>query len=496
MVADLKHRRMRPAALLCVLALAGCASPRAFVAQRAAPGPLSCEVPVAQRDVLVGVAMSGGGTRAALFGAAGLEGLAGIQTGTRQSVLERVSYLSSVSGGSIAASYYALKKPGRSVAMLTPEGGLSDAYRNFFADYRSAVGQDIGPKVFWRQLSRFRWLNPALGAVSLNEILGERLLGDATVGDIAAREARGDSPGLIINTTLYNNGRSFAVTGQPSASFQYNFFQDLQMALASQGKASPVPTVLQERWHTLLPMTPHELHMNPCGTRLSAAVSASASFPPVIGPITFQVAGDPTYWHIGDGGLYENQGIETILFLFLKQLQVKKTKRFLILAFDSSFPFAVGDVRLNQRAQPFGLFSFDFSRIPSIMEERATTFRAIFFRTLQMQGVFPDERTVQVILLRHTDAVWKPDLADLPAACRNENPALRTPAQVRQRLAEIPTRLQIASICDAQLLTTAAAKVVAQNREAILAFLDNAPAPALEPTIPARPASGPVPAGR
>lgn len=490
MYANLTRRTMTPGALLCILVLAGCASPRAFVTERAAPGPLSCEVPIAEREVQVGVAMSGGGTRAALFGAAGLESLAGIQTANRQSVLEQVSYLSSVSGGSIAASYYVLKKPDRSVAMLTPEGGLTDAYRNFFTGYRSAVGQDIGPQVFWRQLSRFRWLNPALGAVSLNEILGEQFLGDATVGDIAARAARGDSPGLIVNTTLYNNGRSFAVTGQPSESFQYNFFQDLQGALASQGKVAPVPAVLRERWHTLLPMTPHELHMNPCRTRLSAVVSASASFPPVIGPITFQVAGDPTYWHVGDGGLYENQGVETILFLFLKQLQLKKTKRFLILAFDSSFPFAVGDVRLNQRAQPFGLFSFDFSRIPSIMEERATTFRAIFFRTLQMQGVFPDERTVQVIPLRHTDAVWRPDLADLPAACRNENPALRSPAQVRQRLAEIPPRLQIASTCDAHLLTAAAGKVVAQNRDAILAFLANAPAaappaPATAPPVPA-----------
>lgn len=491
MYANLKRSSRTPAALLGVLVLAGCASPRSFVVKRAAPGPLSCEVPIAQRDLLLGVAMSGGGTRAALFGAAGLEGLAGIRTGNKQSVLEQVSYLSSVSGGSIAASYYALKKPGRDVPMLTPEGVPTQAYRHFFAGYRTAIGQPIGPPVFWRQLSRFRWLNPALGAVSLHEVLGEQLLGKATLGDVAAREASGDSPGLIINTTLYNNGRSLALTGQPSASFRYDFFQDLQASLATRGKAAQVPPLLGERWHTLLPMTPHEIHMNPCGTPLSAAVSASASFPPVIGPITFQVPGDPTYWHVGDGGLYENQGIETILFMFLKQLQVKKVKRFLILAFDSSFPFAVGDVRLNRRAQPFGLFSFDFSRIPSIMEERATTFRAFFFRTLQWQGVFPDERTAQVILLRHIDAVWQPDLGDLPAACRNENPALTTPAQVRQRLAEIPTRLQIASVCDTQLLTTAAAKVVAQNRAAILAFLDDAPAAASPATAPATAAAPP-----
>jgi hypothetical protein len=429
---------------------------------------------------MVGVAMSGGGSRAALFGAASLEALATVQTANKQSLLEQVSYLSSVSGGSIAASYYALKKPGHGVSMLTPDGAMTDAYRSFFNEYRTAASQSIGPAVLRRQLSRFRWMNPALGAVSLHEILDERLLGKANLMDIARREASGDSPGLIINTTLYNNGRRFALTALPSETFQYNFFADLQASLDRQGKSASIPPALVDRWQTLLPMTPGDLHMDMCKIPLSGAVSASASFPPVIGPITFQVEGDPTYWHAGDGGLYENQGAESILFMFLKQLQVKKARRALILAIDSSFPFAVGDAALNRRAQPFGLFSFDFSRIPSIMEERATTYRALFFRSLQIQGVFPDERTIRVIFLRHIDAVWKPDLSDLPAACRDENPALKSPADVRQRLEQIPTRLRIMSDCDGQLLTAAAAKVVGQNRQAILDFLDSPP-PALSP---------------
>lgn len=476
-----------------MLVLAGCASPRAIQVQRAAPGPLPCEVPMPQREVLVGVAMSGGGSRAALFGAAGLDALAGVRLADGKSLLEQVAYLSSVSGGSIAASYYVLKKPGRDTPVLAPDGTMTPAYRTFFDTYRQAVGQRIGPSVFWRQMSRFRWINPASGALSLHEILGERLLGKATLTDVARREAAGDSPGLIVNTTLYNNGRRFALTNQTSEVFQYDFFADLEAALARQGKPAPIPPLLRERWHTLLPMTPHEIHFNVCNTPLSAAVSASASFPPVIGPITFQVAGDPTFWHAGDGGLYENQGAESILFMFLKQLQVNKAKRALILAFDSSFPFAVGDVRLNRRSQPFGLFSFDFGRIPSIMEERATTYRSLFFRSLQMQGVFPDDRTIRLLILRHTDALWTPDLSELPAACRNENPALRSPADVRQRLAEIPTLLQIKSDCDSQLLTVAAAKVVAQNRSSILEFLSGAPAG--DASAAPAPATAPAPPG-
>ena len=33
-----------------------------------------------ERDLLIGVALSGGGSRAALFGAAGIQALAGVQT--------------------------------------------------------------------------------------------------------------------------------------------------------------------------------------------------------------------------------------------------------------------------------------------------------------------------------------------------------------------------------------------------------------------------------
>jgi hypothetical protein len=110
-----------------------------------------------------------------------------------------------------------------------------------------------------------------------------------------------------------------------------------------------------------------------------------------------------------------------------------------------------------------------------------------------MQGVFPDDQTIRVISLRHIDAVWKPDLSDLPPACRDQKPALQSPADVRQRLAEIPTLLRLKSQCDSQLLTVAAAKVIAQNREAILDFLEGAaPAAVTDPATAPPPLTAPV----
>jgi hypothetical protein len=77
-----------------------------------------------------------------------------------------------------------------------------------------------------------------------------------------------------------------------------------------------------------------------------------------------------------------------------------------------------------------------------------------------------------VINLRHTDAKWSADLSDLPPACKAEGAALDSPEEVRERIAEIPTRLVLSSECDRQLLATAASKLVDEHRAAILEFLD------------------------
>jgi len=93
--------------LVCAFILARCASATAIRVERSdVVGP--CLTAVPDRDVLLGVALSGGGSRAALFGAAGLEALAGLRTADGASVIDRITHVSSVSGGSIAATYYAL----------------------------------------------------------------------------------------------------------------------------------------------------------------------------------------------------------------------------------------------------------------------------------------------------------------------------------------------------------------------------------------------------
>jgi Patatin-like phospholipase len=298
--------------LVCMVFLAGCASAQALrVVRSDTIGPCQTSVP---QGNLLGVALSGGGSRAALFGTAGLEALAGLRLADGASVSDKISHLSSVSGGSIAASYYALKKPGRDVKVLNADGTMTDAYRTFFEQSRTALSQDFETSLIWRQLLSFRWVNSALAAQTFAEILKERLYGSARLQDISAREKAGDSPGLIVNTTLYNNGRRLALTTLPAGAFDYDFFEDLERSLQRHGRVMEPAPFIRERWKLLRPMTPVEIGIDPCPAHLYGVAAASASFPPLIGPMTMKVGDEDTYWHAGDGGLYENSGIESLLF--------------------------------------------------------------------------------------------------------------------------------------------------------------------------------------
>jgi hypothetical protein len=460
-----------------VLIVTACASPQIAHLPKAG-AETSCIASPAQQDMAVGVSFSGGGSRAALFGAGGLEALGRLPDPKGGSVLEQISYVSSVSGGGLPTAYYALHKPPRETRVLGPDGKMSQAYETFFAEMEAKLSQDFQSALVWRQIGKFRFiLNSALAATSLNEIIEERLLGPATFADLAARQERGDSPRVLINSTLFNDGRRLLWTTLPPDATHYDFIADLDRSLASRGITPAYPEVVKKRWESLLPVSPLELQIDPCPLKVATAVTASASFPPLVGPITFSVGDELDYWHTGDGGLYENLGLETLLLAFQKQLQDGNVRRALILSFNSSYPFSVGFKELRQRSQPWTIFNYDFSRIPSIMEERATAYWSLFYRSMQVEGVFPDNATLRIIFLNHESAQWEEDLSDLPEACRSERPALTSPEDVQFRIAAIPTQLKIESECDRQLLRTAAAKVVTQNRQAIVEFLAGRRAP-------------------
>mgnify|MGYP003694484961 CR=1 FL=1 len=100
-----------------------------------------------EQDLLVGVALSGGPVVARRSSASypALEALAELRAADGALGPRKVSHLSSVSEGSLAASFTTHpQKPGREVAILKPDGSLSDAYRTAASpSTEPTLGQDF-----------------------------------------------------------------------------------------------------------------------------------------------------------------------------------------------------------------------------------------------------------------------------------------------------------------------------------------------------------------
>jgi predicted acylesterase/phospholipase RssA len=310
-----RHVKTWVAVVIFLVWLPGCVTSPIYTLPRLKPDQTSCVRPTKPTEVLIGVAISGGGSRAALFGSAGLESLAKLQVGPPEhSLLADVSMISSVSGGSMATSYFASQKPPREVPILTPAGDLSEDYRTFFAQFQSTMDRDYENPLLFRQITRLRWFNPAWAATSLTEYLNEQFLKGLSFKDVMERETRGDIPRLLINTTLYNDGRRFVMTTLPQEESQYDLLKDIHRTVGASSRPKEAEDLLQSKWASLQSVTPQALNLDLCSIGLAAAVAASMSFPPVIGPITFKVEEEELYWHAGDGGLSDNMGIESLFF--------------------------------------------------------------------------------------------------------------------------------------------------------------------------------------
>ena len=212
-----------------------------------------CLTPAQDREVIIGLAVSGGGSRAALFAAGAMEALAKIRVGPDQrSLLEQVSYISSVSGGSMASSYFVARKPSKAVPVLMPDGTMTKEYQDFFSGFKEDMKADIEGQLFRRQLFRNRWFNPAWTARSLAEILNESFLSEMTFSDLARREMQGDSPHLLVNTTLYNNGRRFVLSTLPQHTLHYDPFPDLNRVPGVRKFDEEGERILRLRWQSLI----------------------------------------------------------------------------------------------------------------------------------------------------------------------------------------------------------------------------------------------------
>jgi NTE family protein len=178
-----------------VLALGGCTSVYNLPQNQPLTGtvqalPLGSEVPLSSDDVMISLAFSGGGTRAAAFSFGVLKELEATRIrdrGKRVTLLDRVDFVSGVSGGSVLAAYYGLRK----------REALADFRERFLL--RNAE-ESLNTRVSIVNLGR------AIGgglndATHLPRWLDDNLFGGATFRDVASSRR----PRIWINASdIYN----------------------------------------------------------------------------------------------------------------------------------------------------------------------------------------------------------------------------------------------------------------------------------------------------
>ena len=293
------------------------------------------------------LAFSGGGTRAAALSYGVLEELAKTEIvweGNRRRLLDEVDLISSVSGGSFTAAYYA----------LYGERIFTDFEHTFLK--RNIQGRLVG--LYLSPLNRVRLASPKFGRIDMAaEYYTRRLFGGHTFGDLLIQGRR---PFLLINATDMSQGSRF------------EFTQDQFDLLCSDLSSFP----------------------------LGRAVAASSAFPIVLSPVTLKnYAGlcdspepdwfksaladgsasarrrnqalearaylDSTnrpYIHLLDGGLADNLGLRGPLEAIAAHdsawgarnwLPVERMRKVVLIVVNASIP---PDERADRRESPPSLF--------------------------------------------------------------------------------------------------------------------------------------------
>jgi len=254
--------------------------------------------------VVIAVAASGGGTRAAIYTASVL---ARLQSAGR---LSNVRLVSGVSGGGAALAYFA-EKQGALVASDPSAAGDSTAWETFFAAMQRPYIEDvIDGAGEWRMISSTRLGNllaesferhwgdsSTFGSVTglgilLNSAIAGRYPGDGSMLPLAEQEA-----------SARERGRSDVAGGRVVYTNM-----DLAEHMANRdlfdGEA---PTFTRD---ARLPV----FVMKDPSIRIASAVAANANFPPVFSNAAIDRSPELRLW-VTDGGAIDNRGVETMLMV-------------------------------------------------------------------------------------------------------------------------------------------------------------------------------------
>lgn len=392
----------------------------------------TCGTVPAPADRFVGLAFSGGGSRAAVFAAAGAAALhdAGI--------LRQVTHVSSVSGGGFAAAYLALNPTPYCTVDLD-----GDAPQNCLAADIDAMLPQMSHGFFWdmewaQVKNPLRLFSPSRRITSLQDALDGSFVANQSFA------AMPDQPSFYFNTVSYDTADRFVFARQPIP------------------HPGDVPTALPDSLRTLTLSTPGCPLGTPDDTPVSLAVTTSAAFPPLLGPLTiaFPDPDDGTarqFWHLGDGGVIENTGVDTLVdAALLAKAMNPALPAATIIGFNAGLQL---DPVASRADRDPSFWSRDLARLVDVTNLRADKFRDSFIaRTAEDSGL-----AVRYIKLNYLDAdfqdaggyVAAEDVFVWPASCDAKGGADAAEAMLR----EIPTDLQITP-CHADLMVLAAQALV------------------------------------
>ena len=237
----------------------------------AGPAPArGAALPLDRDGCFVGLALSGGGSRSANFAAACMFQF------ERLGLLQKVDYISSVSGGSLTAAYYCLNGSDWNPAMvqkkLTHPFASDLMVQTFFLPWN------------WVAMTATDWDRSDVLAGIFRDVVFNRDGRPLTYHDL-----RADRPRLLINATDLQSGRRFV--------FSNESFDQLNSDL------SRYP--------------------------IAYAVTASAAVPVILHPVTLRDYSTrfAQYRHLVDGGVSDNLGIQTLLETYAAQLATARSRR-------------------------------------------------------------------------------------------------------------------------------------------------------------------------
>ncbi len=268
-------------------------------------------VPKDDGDFILGVAVSGGGSRAAVFSCAVMNELykqVKLPDGT--SIVDQIDYVSSVSGGSLSMAYYCMNKP-------DVDSSHTDLYDQFFKKYRADMRENIEGDLV---KSIFQWYRILLTSEKKGLLLKQEFdklyFHGAKFDELDKRQANGWCPTLILNGTTMDTGSKFLFTTLSRANFD-DVPKDISDRLAATAFGKSDYTFGGD----LLGVTfCDDIGLSIGDMDVSRAVTASASVPLLLGPIVLKDQKRSTpesdyYLHVTDGGVNDNQGIVSLMQL-------------------------------------------------------------------------------------------------------------------------------------------------------------------------------------